>query len=109
MPINKVLFLATKYAEMPLSDQVASRQLFGAAPSSKSRTFVNWRKVNTAFAVMSSKCPTRNALDSYAEKLSEVAANGVIDLENFVQVSAWFDVTEGASDRSTQLSKETLV
>ena len=48
---------------------------------------------------MSSKCPTSHSLDQYEERLLAAATTGVIGLEEFVKVGAWFDSTEGASDR----------
>lgn len=81
--------------------------LFSAANrDADKRVFVDWKMVMTVFALFMSTVPTTAQTTEYVQSLSACSSNNLVSLENFLQVKAWFDTTEGALD-TTEEAKHT--
>lgn len=78
--------------------------LFAAANrEGDKRVFVDWKMVMTVFALFMSTVPTTTQTNEYVENLkSACSSNNLVSLDNFLQVKAWFDITEGALDTTEE-------
>lgn len=101
--------LVLKFRKAPLSDESAGytqELLFSAANrEADKRIFVDWKIVMTAFILLMSAIPSTAQLNEYIQNLRNVpaaAGSDLLSLASFLQVRAWFDVTEGAQDTTLE-------
>jgi hypothetical protein len=63
------------------------------------RHWVNWKSIVTFFALASSNLPSDAELAGYRVALTDAGKDQRISLAEFLQVSTWFDKSEGKPDR----------
>jgi len=109
MPFAAFNTLVNKFKKEPLSDEQSGDKqvlLFSAANrEGDKRVFVDWKMVMTVFALFMSAVPTTAQLGEYVQNL-KACNSTLVSLESFLQVKAWFDITEGAHD-TTEEAKHT--
>lgn len=105
MTFSKLLNLTEKFRATPLSDDEDGAKLFKTYNTNESTSeiaqkFVNWKLIFAAFVLIGNETATKDQIQNYVITLSraEKNASGLITLETFLEIPAWFDDFEGSYD-----------
>jgi len=99
---------ARKFKKNPLSDENAEGLnasfemdvLFsGSKGKPDKRLFVDWKLIMISFTLLNSAQPTEQHINDYVSALKDVQQGDLISLDDFLQVRAWFDTSEGTHDQ----------
>lgn len=73
----------------------------GSSGKTEKRSFVDWKLIMVAFTLLNSSVASEQQLNDYLKALKEAenSHSNLIQLDDFLQVRAWFDVSEGTHDQ----------